>query len=142
MSIILFFSIISIIIQFVFLKAIIYMNIIVCINVSLSLFSGILTFIINPGIIYSEKDKNENENEKIYCHTCKFLYPKNNKRMEHCYTCNICICNYDHHCGVIGKCVGKYNFFLFIIFVLSSFAFVFTFAGILFNCMQKNFEIK
>ena len=107
------------------------MDIIVSLNVSLSLLSCILTFIVNPGIVYS--DNNKNENAKIYCEDCKFLYPKDNKKMEHCFTCNICICNYDHHCGVIGTCIGKYNFFLFIIFVFSSFAFVFSFFGILSN---------
>ena len=111
------------------------MDIIVSINVFLSLFNGIFTFIVNPGIIYSDKTKKENE--KIYCSKCQFLYPKNNKRMEHCLICEICICNYDHHCGVIGKCIGKYNFISFIIFVLSSFSFIFVFGGIFFNLMSS-----
>ena len=33
--------------------------------------SNIFTFIINPGIIYS----NNKSDEKVYCYECKFLYP-------------------------------------------------------------------
>ena len=135
-SVLLCLSITTLILLFGFTKSNIYLNIFISINVSLTLLSCIFAFIINPGIIYSDKDKNDNE--KIYCDTCKFLYPKNNEDMEHCFMCNICICNYDHHCDVIGKCVGKYNKILFYIFVLSSFAFVFSFCIVLFNFLLGN----
>ena len=129
----------TLILLFVFSKTNLYVNIFIFINVFLTLLSCILTFIVNPGIIYSDKDSNENE--KIYCDSCKFLFPKSNEDMEHCYRCNICICNYDHHCDVIGKCVGKYNKILFIMFVLNSFAFVFGFSIVLFNFLLGKEEI-
>lgn len=94
------------------------MNIILPIIISLSLISGLLTFILNPGVIYSD-----NSDEKVYCSQCQFLYPKSNKNMEHCYICGICICKLDHHCDVIGKCVGKNNIVCFLLFVFSGFAF-------------------
>ena len=108
------------------------MNYIVPINISLVLLSCTLTFLINPGIIYS----NKKSKEKIYCSDCKFLYPASNKKMEHCYICNICVCKMDHHCDVIGKCVGKYNTALFLLYVISSFAFMFGFSAILFNLLR------
>ena len=108
------------------------MNYIIPINISITLLSCTLTYLVNPGIIYSDK-KNK---EKIYCNDCKFLYPSSNIKMEHCYVCNICICKLDHHCDVIGKCVGKYNTYLFLLFVLSSFSFIFCFAFILVNLLK------
>lgn len=108
------------------------LNYIVPICVSICLFSNIFTFIINPGIIYS----NSKTDEKVYCYECKFLYPNENKKIEHCFICGVCICNLDHHCDVIGKCVGKYNMALFIIFVFSSFGFIFTFSSILMNLLK------
>jgi palmitoyltransferase len=116
----LFFSIVALLVQFIFLNSKLILNIIIPLISFISLSSSTLTFIINPGIIYSDK-KNK---EKVYCEECKFLYPKSNKKMEHCFNCNICVCKLDHHCDVIGKCVGKNNTILFIIFVLSSFGFI------------------
>ena len=52
------------------------MNYILPISTSFSIISSILLFIINPGIVYSDGDI-QNENEKIYCPACQFFYPKN-----------------------------------------------------------------
>ena len=88
------------------------------ISSTLTILISFLLLILNPGVIYSD-GKNNNE-EKIYCSECKFLYPSNNKKMEHCYECGVCVTKLDHHCDVIGKCVGKYNTCLFILFTISS----------------------
>ena len=106
------------------------MNVIVPISSFLAIISALLLLIINPGIIYS--DNKSKKKEKIYCSYCKFLYPIN-KKLEHCDECGVCICNYDHHCGVIGKCVGKYNKILFCLFVLSISGFILSFYLILLN---------
>lgn len=112
-----------------------YMNYIVPICAGVSLINQILLFIINPGIIYSDGDTSNNYENKIYCHYCKFFYPKSNKKMEHCFICNICVCNLDHHCGVVGKCVGRYNTFIFSSFVLTISGFIFSLYMLLFNFM-------
>ena len=108
------------------------MNFLIPIFSSLSLIIIILLFIVNPGIIYSDSEI-INYNEKIYCEECKFLYPNTNIKMQHCFKCGVCVCNYDHHCGVTGKCVGKYNTKLFIMFIFILSAFMSCLYLLLFN---------
>ena len=91
--------------------------------VSIFLLTNILTFIINPGIIYS----NNKCDEKVYCNDCQFLYSKENKEIEHCSICGVCVCNLDYHCDFIGKCIGRYNMSFFVIFVLSGILYMFIF---------------
>ena len=112
------------IIQFTALADLKAMNYIVLIVSIISIIISALNYVLNPGIIYS----NPNTNEKIFCPYCKFLYPVTNKRMIHCDDCGICVCGYDHHCGVIGKCVGKYNMIIFIALAFSGGGFMFCIA--------------
>lgn len=41
-----------------------------------------------------------------YCPTCESARPF---RASHCTFCDNCVENFDHHCGVIGACVGRRN---------------------------------
>jgi palmitoyltransferase len=114
------------------------MNFFAPITTILEVVTSFLLLVMNPGIIYS--DKKSKDNEKKYCHSCKFLYPSSNKGMEHCYFCNICICKMDHHCGVIEKCVGKYNLIIFFLFVINFIPFMICiccFLSSLFSVMNK-----
>ena len=101
------------------------MNYLVPLVTSIGIISCSITYVLNPGIRYSYNNSNNNNkiSEKIYCENCKFLYPYNNTKMKHCFYCNICVFGYDHHCGVIGKCVGRYNMIIFIVLALSGYAF-------------------
>ena len=38
-------------------------------------------------------------------------------RTSHCHICNYCIEKFDHHCPWVGSCVGKKNYFWFMIYV-------------------------
>ena len=40
--------------------------------------------------------------------------------MTHCSDCNICVEGYDHHCGVVGTCIGDPNMKYFIQFMIYS----------------------
>ena len=37
--------------------------------------------------------------------------------MCHCYECNACVEGHDHHCGVVGTCIGDKTFKYFIQFM-------------------------
>ena len=81
----------------------------------------ILSFLLNPGIqLKKPKEDDEYIPTCIYCGVIKKL----NIKQKHCFSCNICILGYDHHCVWIGKCVGKGNkiyFRLFLFFCLFNF---------------------
>ena len=38
--------------------------------------------------------------------------------MYHCSECEICVVGHDHHCGVVGLCIGDVNFKYFIQFIV------------------------
>lgn len=42
---------------------------------------------------------------------CKFIRP--NVYVHHCYDCDLCYLNLDHHCMWMGKCVGPNTLRLF-----------------------------
>jgi hypothetical protein len=44
------------------------------------------------------------------CRTCHIMRPP---RSGHCSVCDTCVEEYDHHCGVLGSCVGRRTFRFF-----------------------------
>lgn len=76
----------------------------------------------NPG--YPKNDMGRNfgspRDEFHYCKICRF-YLRKNKYASHCFDCDICIENYDHHCPWTGHCIGRNNYYSFYIFIGSSF---------------------
>ena len=83
-------------------------------------FSFLLTIIANPWIpqrkyyykSYIENIKKEEESNYNRCKRCNIITPKV-LNVCHCYYCDVCVINQDHHCSCIGKCVGKNNCILF-----------------------------
>jgi hypothetical protein len=65
--------------------------------------------LINPGIV---QKKNIDINNMEYCNICQVYYNED-KKVQHCKMCNICVEKMDHHCVWVGKCVGKNNIFSF-----------------------------
>lgn len=114
------FTIPMLIIQFVCLSDVVYLNIIIPIVTLTGTFSSVINYIINPGIIFDYK----NLNEIMHCSECKMYYPKTRGKLVHCDVCEICISGYDHHCDVIGKCVGKYNMIIFVTLAISGMVFI------------------
>jgi hypothetical protein len=51
-----------------------------------------------------------------YCKTCKHLRPKN---ASHCWMCDVCVLNIDHHCQVLGCCIGERNAGAFVAYLFS-----------------------
>ena len=56
----------------------------------------------------------------FYCERCKG-YSNHNSLHFHCQICDVCVEGYDHHCNVLNKCVGKYNFISFIMAIVTTF---------------------
>ena len=79
-----------------------------------SIITGLMTYLINPGINFKESHNNNGNN--YYCNICQFTFPKNEKKYEHCSLCNICIPGSDHHCGIFEKCIGRKNLICFYLF--------------------------
>ncbi len=98
----------------------------------LFLCSGLLTYLLNPGVIY----KSSKKGSKIYCKECDFNYPFH-KNLKHCSSCGVCIVGIDHHCGVFGKCIAKYNIFWFYSFIILSFFSIFSSIGILVYALSQ-----
>jgi hypothetical protein len=68
-----------------------------------------------------EADDSHGETGDIYCVRC-LVWRRGKKQYFHCATCQRCVANYDHHCGVFGRCIagklpcqGNLPFFFLII---------------------------
>lgn len=61
-------------------------------------------------------------NDYYFCELCRFWIRKSSYA-SHCFDCNICIEQQDHHCPWTGHCIGKNNLSTFYIFGASAFAF-------------------
>ncbi|CCW68641.1 unnamed protein product [Phytomonas sp. Hart1] len=55
--------------------------------------------------------------ERKWCSTCEMYRPV---RAAHCYHCGLCCYDHDHHCGVIGICVGRRNALVFTLFLIET----------------------
>mmetsp|Transcript_30764 Transcript_30764/g.38553 ORF Transcript_30764/g.38553 Transcript_30764/m.38553 type:complete len:211 (-) Transcript_30764:69-701(-) len=93
-----------------------------------------MTACSDPGIVYAEDPrwqaeekannddeqescksvKSQNKDNYIECGMCKIHRPKG---ASHCYDCNVCVHELDHHCPWTGKCIGQKNLNFFYSFV-------------------------
>ena len=78
-----------------------------------SLLTGAVLFwtaFTNPGQVFRKMTYREyiqySDQEAISCYHCLAL---NTDKATHCGDCGVCVKNLDHHCIVMGNCIGKYN---------------------------------
>lgn len=69
----------------------------------------------DPGIVFPALEIELGETG--YCYRCGAT-----RGGTHCAICEVCIDGYDHHCGFIGKCVGKGNIKSFYALLVCAFA--------------------
>ena len=81
----------------------------------------LINYILNPGYPKNNKNRNSGEPKELYklCSECHF-YVNKNKKVFHCFDCDICIENFKFHCPVTGKCIGKNIIITYYLFILSS----------------------
>ena len=109
--------------------------------------SYLTTMLINPGIperkYYSEYIKNKNiiNDDWRCCQKCNILVPKE-YNITHCYDCDICVREQDHHCPWTGKCIAKNNLKVFYIFLYSLFIFIINIFVILYCNLFYNSKLK
>ena len=61
--------------------------------------------------------KSTNVAEKDEDNICKDCLVRRRSDIVHCDLCGCCVEGYDHHCGVVGICVGDKTFKPFILFI-------------------------
>lgn len=116
-------------------------SIIVIVLTLLAIITLHITRLINPNILKKQRiDYNDNElinilnnneydnrpiiryitidsieQQQTYCRYCNIWRDVNT---FHCYVDNHCVVNFDHHCSVLGACIGQYNHRFFTLFLL------------------------
>jgi palmitoyltransferase ZDHHC9/14/18 len=92
----------------------------------------------DPGIVFSELYDNVELEEggggsKNLCTLCNVVRPPG---VTHCYDCDVCVEELDHHCPWTGKCIGKKNLRCFHLFLTSLFGLIFfSIAGLIMMTM-------
>ena len=91
----------------------------------ISMLSFFFVCFANPGIINDKKysEKEIKEKYKVLrrfncCQICHICVPETIK-IGHCEYCGRCIIEQNHHSFIFGKCIGKYTFFVYFIFIFS-----------------------
>jgi len=108
-----------------------------------NLLSIFMCALSNPGIVprdlpYTKRDKNDDglheefmarrhcsryvtlhgvELKQKYCTSCHIYRPP---RSKHCALCDNCVLRFDHHCVILGACVGLHNYRWFLLLIYSA----------------------
>ena len=75
----------------------------------------------NDKIIYSKVTKKPLIRIQRNCAICSIRRPK---KCQHCFFCDNCIEEFDHHCQYVSNCIGKRNKKYYLFFIFLSFIFL------------------
>eukprot|EP00798_Chlamydomonas_sp_ICE-L_P011452 gene11452-34162_t len=95
---------------------------------------GLLSRVSDAGVGSSSSNKGDEGHVRGMCSACGALQVQH-AAMKHCNLCGRCVLFWDHHCYVIGSCIGQRNhgpFWLFLLnqVVLIMLAFHFTLSAV------------
>ncbi|DAZ96347.1 TPA: hypothetical protein N0F65_007997 [Lagenidium giganteum] len=69
----------------------------------------------DPGIVYKSYNPAPSAADQgVVCAQCQIRRPED---ASHCFDCNVCIHELDHHCPWTGKCIGKRTLYWFYAFL-------------------------
>ncbi|RNE98569.1 uncharacterized protein Tco025E_09194 [Trypanosoma conorhini] len=71
---------------------------------------------VYPRLRRGEPDPLHGAQELVLCRVCGLRRPP---RTAHCYQCNVCVEEHDHHCGIIGGCVGRRSLRWFVLYLVT-----------------------
>ncbi|WVN88353.1 uncharacterized protein L203_103559 [Cryptococcus depauperatus CBS 7841] len=79
-----------------------------------------------------------------YCETCETYRPP---RCSHCRLCGNCVDGIDHHCSYLHTCIGKRNYFSFIVLLMTAgitdiYIMIFSAIHLLLICHHENVSFK
>ena len=96
---------------------------------------------ITGGDDESGREMQQKETGYVYfCGECRVTErAKKMYNVVHCRDCGMCVYGYDHHCGVLGTCIGKRNLICFYFILFLFFLIFFGGYGILIDFMTEGF---
>ena len=76
-----------------------------------SLCYSVYVWMLDPGLAtlapeYLQEPLYPQQALRVYCRRCKIVRLPG---VQHCHHCGVCIRDYDHHCGIVGKCSGLHS---------------------------------
>jgi hypothetical protein len=79
---------------------------------------GYLTAISDPGVVHATIEESQClrlQASGEECNKCGAQRDKGNPLdIHHCRECGHCVAGFDHHCGVVGACIGRDNRLYFV----------------------------
>lgn len=81
--------------------------------------SGICTMTIDPVdplVVQAEEGDHQVHEDVLYCRYCRASVQLDSK---HCWDCNKCVANFDHHCPWLNTCIGTRNYAWFYVAIWS-----------------------
>mmetsp|Transcript_15376 Transcript_15376/g.17405 ORF Transcript_15376/g.17405 Transcript_15376/m.17405 type:complete len:259 (+) Transcript_15376:113-889(+) len=89
------------------------------------LLSYSMTAYTDPGIVKRQTEEELQSQPKGEGTLCRYCNIYRDYGTRHCYDCNACIYEHDHHCPWTGKCIGGNNIRYFNFFIASLFIHLF-----------------
>ena len=94
-------------------------SIIFSISFVLMAVAGISTMTVDPmdlNVSRAEEGLQPQSDAMAYCKNCRVNVQLDSK---HCWDCNKCVANYDHHCPWLNTCIGTRNYVYFYVSIWS-----------------------